>query len=252
MRAPPTAADPAAVGRLGGHGQAEEGGALVDALEEAQDEPAQPRPGGEASAGQDELDGVLHAVVHRLHAGPEQVVPVGEVDVDGRAGDAGLAGDLVHGDVGGAALAEEPARRLDDLVAPEVADDLLQRVGRAPGHGCCVPLGRPAQAPTRADGREGHGEVLDAVDELGLQALHLAVLADVGHAVEQVLEHDPDLHAGQVGPEAEVGAAAAEGDVGVGVPGDVEGVGVGRRRPRPGWPRRGRRRPCRRRRSWCR
>ena len=75
-----------------------------------------------------------HAVVHGLHAGPQQVVAVGEVDVDGRAGDAGLAGDLVHGDVGGAALAEEPARRVDDLVAPEVADDVLQRVGRAPSH----------------------------------------------------------------------------------------------------------------------
>ena len=49
---------------------------------------------------------------------------------------------------------------------------------------------------------------------------------DVGHAVEQVLEHDPDLHAGQVGPEAEVRAAAPEGDVRVGVTADVEGVGV--------------------------
>ena len=68
--------------------------------------------------------------------------------------------------------------------------------------------------------------MLDAVDELGLEALHVPGLADVGHAVEQVLEHDPDLHAGQVGAEAEVGAAAAEGDVGVGVAPDVEGVGV--------------------------
>ncbi len=49
---------------------------------------------------------------------------------------------------------------------------------------------------------------------------------DVGHPVEQVLEHDPDLHAGQVGAEAEVGSAAAEGDVGIGVAADVEGVGV--------------------------
>ena len=68
--------------------------------------------------------------------------------------------------------------------------------------------------------------MLHAVDELRLQALHLAVLADVGQAVEEVLEHDPDLHAGQVGAQAEVGAAAAEGDVRVGVPADVEDVGM--------------------------
>ena len=56
--------------------------------------------------------------------------------------------------------------------------------------------------------------------------LLVAVLADVGQPVEQVLEHDPDLHAGEVGAEAEVRAAPAEGDVGVGVAPDVEGVGV--------------------------
>ena len=41
MSAPPTAAEPAAfVGGLGGHGQAEEGRALVDALEQAEDQAA--------------------------------------------------------------------------------------------------------------------------------------------------------------------------------------------------------------------
>ena len=68
-----------------------------------------------------------------------QLVAVGEVDVDGRAGDAGLGGDLVHGDVGGAALAEEAPRRVHDLVPPEVPDDLLQGVGRASGHGVGAP-----------------------------------------------------------------------------------------------------------------
>jgi len=42
-----------------------------------------------------------------------------------------------------------------------------------------------------------------------------------------MLEHDPDLHAGQVGAQAEVGATGPEGEVGVGVAGDVEGLRVG-------------------------
>ena len=158
-------------------------------------------------------------LVHPLQAGPQQLVAVGEVDVDGGAGHAGLGGDLVHGDLGGAALAEEAAGHVDDLVPPEVADDLAQRSGER----------RATAAQAVADGRrggEGHREVLHAVDELRLQALHVAVLVDVGQAVEQVLEHHLDLHAGQVGPQAEVRAAAAEGDVGVGVPADVEDVGV--------------------------
>ncbi len=41
---------------------------------------------------------------------------------------------------------------------------------------------------------------------------------------EQLLEHDPHLGPGQVGPEAVVGADA-EGDVGVGAPVDAELVG---------------------------
>ena len=134
MRAPPTAAEPAAFGGgLGGHGQTEEGGALVDALEQAEDEA--PQALGRGGVDLDHRgDGVQHGVVHRLEAGAEQLVAVGEVDVDGGAGDAGLGGDLVHGDLGRAALAEEAAGRVEDLVAAEVADDVLQRSRRAPGH----------------------------------------------------------------------------------------------------------------------
>ena len=116
-----------------------------------------------------EGDAALQVVVHGLHAGAQEVVPVGEVDVHGRAGDAGLGGDVVHRHVGGAAFAEETARRVDQLVAPEVADDVLQRVGGAPGHRYLARLIRPAGSGADAGGRgERHGNVLDAIDELGL------------------------------------------------------------------------------------
>ena len=132
------------------------------------------RSAGAASVLDHRGDGVQHGVVHRLQAGAEQLVAVGEVDVDGGAGDAGLGGDLVHGDLGRAALAEEAAGRIEDLVAPEVADDVLQRVGGAPGHEWCALLARrrslspPAQEPTRSGGGEGDREMLDAIDELRL------------------------------------------------------------------------------------
>ena len=159
MRAPPTAAEPAAFVRgLGGHGEAEEGGALVDALEQAEDEGAQAfgRRGVDLDHGG---DGVQHGVVHRLEAGAEQLVAVGEVDVDGGAGDAGLGGDLVHGDLGRAALAEEAAGRVEDLVAPEVADDVLQGIGGAPGHGeSLLPRARSARRlRNRPERRERRG-----------------------------------------------------------------------------------------------
>ena len=68
-------------------------------------------------------------VVHPLQAGPEQLVAVGEVDVDRGPGHARLGGDLVHRHLGGAPLAEEPPGHVDDLVAAEVPDDLLQVLG---------------------------------------------------------------------------------------------------------------------------
>jgi len=82
------------------------------------------------------------------------------------------------------------------------------------------PSGRGAQRG------EGHRDVLGAVDEVGLQTLHLAVEVDVGHPLEYSIEHHLDLHPGQVGPETEVGATSTEGDVGVGTAGDVEGSRV--------------------------
>ena len=115
-------------GRLGGHGQAEEGRILVDALEQAPDHGPQPLGGvGPALPRPDR--GVLELLVHALEAGPEQLVAAGEIDVDGGAGHARLGGDLVHGDLGGAPGPEEVARHVDDLVPPEVADDLAQMLG---------------------------------------------------------------------------------------------------------------------------
>ena len=135
ISAPPTAAEPAAV-VVDWVAMARRKKAGLSSMRSSRPRMsgAQPLARGGAVL-DDQRDGVLHPVVHGLHAGPQELVAVGEVDVDGRAGDAGLGGDLVHGDLGGAALAEEAARRVDDLVAPEVADDVLQRVGRAAGHG---------------------------------------------------------------------------------------------------------------------
>ena len=151
MSAPPTASDPAAV-VVDWVAMARRKKAGLSSMRSSTPRirPAQPlhRRGAVVDH---EGDGVLQAVVHGLHAGAQELVAVGEVDVDGRAGDAGLGGDLVHGDVGGAALAEEAARRVDDLVAPEVADDVLQRIGRAPGHR----LLRLAQSAGRLRRRRG-------------------------------------------------------------------------------------------------
>src|SRR6478735_9296556 len=56
-------------------------------------------------------------------------------------------------------------------------------------------------------------DVLEAVDEVGAEALHGAGELDVVEAVEHLVEHDVDLEARQVCTEAEVRAAAAERDV---------------------------------------
>src|SRR4051794_15980682 len=47
-------------------------------------------------------------------------------------------------------------------------------------------------------GLEGHRQVLDAVDEVGAETLDLAVELHVGRAAQELLEHHPDLEAGQV------------------------------------------------------
>src|SRR4051794_38308111 len=75
--------------------------------------------------------------------------------------------------------------------------------------------------------REAHGDVLQAVDEVGAESLHLAGHLDVGEALQELFEEDLHLQASEVGAQTEVGAATAEGDVLVGGAAHVELVGVG-------------------------
>jgi AcrR family transcriptional regulator len=111
---------PGSRGLVGDEGEAEEGRVVVDALEHRLDERPE-APDGAVRPLPPARHGFEQLVVHSLEAGPQQLVPVGEVDVDRRSGDAGLLGDLVHRHLGRAPLAEEPPGDVDHLVAPEVA-----------------------------------------------------------------------------------------------------------------------------------
>jgi len=77
-------------------------------------------------------------------------------------------------------------------------------------------------------GRTGKGlcvadrEVFYAVQPAGAEALGVAGQGDGGHVVSDRVEDEVDLQAGQVGAQAEVGAAAAEAEVRVGAAHDVE------------------------------
>src|SRR5438445_949360 len=82
------------------------------------------------------------------------------------------------------------------------------------------------RAPLPSLGGEADGHVLDAADEVGAEPGRRAGELDVGQAAEQLLEHDPDLQAREVGAEAEVGADP-EAEVVVRMPSDVEAVGMG-------------------------
>ncbi len=85
----------------------------------------------------------------------------------------------------------------------------------------------PAQRPTGAEGAKATGMCFTPLMKLERSRSTSAVEPDVGHPVEEAVEHDPDLHAGQVGPQAEVGTPATEGHVVVGGPPDVERVRIG-------------------------
>ena len=116
-----------------GQSQAEEGRTVVELFEYAGHEDLESvhgigtRPPGFG-------DGLEQLVVHALEAGPQQLVPVGEIDVDRRAGDAGFRRDLVHGHLGGTPFAEQAAGDVDDLITAEVTDDLFEVVGRTRSH----------------------------------------------------------------------------------------------------------------------
>src|SRR5262245_59186010 len=75
--------------------------------------------------------------------------------------------------------------------------------------------------------RDAHRHPLDAVDEVRLEVLGLPRDLELGYAPQQLLEHHPDLAAGEVRAEAEVRSAAAEPDVLVRVAAHVERVRVG-------------------------
>ena len=96
MRAPPTAADPSAPVPCVAMARRKKAGLSSIALEQPEDE------GAEALSRRapwfvGQRHGVLEPVVHGLHAGPQQLVAVGEVHVERRAGHPRLGGDLVHG-----------------------------------------------------------------------------------------------------------------------------------------------------------
>ena len=119
------------------------------------------------------------------------------------------------------------AGQRDGLARRQEGDGLVeaQPRRRSPRRPSAGPGGK-RRAPDGSGRREGDRDVLGAVDEIGLQALHIAVEPDVGDPSEQPVEHHHDLHPSEVRTEAEVGPASAEGDVVVRRAGDVEGVGV--------------------------
>ena len=81
--------------------------------------------------------------------------------------------------------------------------------------------------PERQRRRVGDGDALRALHEVGVDPRRLAGELDVLEPAEQLLEDRADLHAGEVGAEAEV-AAEAEGEVaGRVLPADVEAERVG-------------------------
>jgi hypothetical protein len=69
--------------------------------------------------------------------------------------------------------------------------------------------------------------MLDPFDEVRPQALGRARLSQVRYAVQEMVEHRPDLHAGQIRSQAEARPTASEGNVRVGIPRCVEALGRG-------------------------
>ena len=105
-------------------------------------------------------------------------------------------------------------RPRQDPARPGVRDPALPGV-RDPAQASAV-------ASTRRTRRPLHRHVLDAADEVRQQPLRLTGQLHVGHARDQLGEDELQLHAGQVGAQAEVRTAAAERDVRVRVARDVE------------------------------
>src|SRR5674476_429740 len=85
---------------------------------------------------------------------------------------------------------------------------------------------------------EGHRHMADAGVFVGTGPLYRAGQGETLQPIEQFVEDAPDLHPGQIGPQAEVGAIA-EGEMRVRVPPDIKTervledrpVAIGRRPP---------------------
>ena len=159
-----------------------------------------------------------------VHGGRhEQGVGAGEVPVDRLAGDAERAGDVGDGEVGAAGV-DRLARRVED-----------------PRDGFVVAGGRRARPAVGAHAGilllalVGDREPLDAVEPSRPKPLRLRQFRDVRDLVGDLVEDQLDLHAGQVGADAEVRAVAAEAEMRVGVAQDVELERAGRRRRRRSW-----------------
>src|SRR5271166_1307078 len=73
----------------------------------------------------------------------------------------------------------------------------------------------------------GDRQPLDAMDELRQQPGGFLDRDDVGYFAAQLVEDDPDLTAGQVGAQAEMGTPAAEAEMRIGVSGHVESPRIG-------------------------
>ena len=145
----------------------------------------------------------------------EQGVGAGEVPVDGLPGDAERAGDVGDGEVG--------APRVDGLArgVEDPRDGFL--VG---GGGRARPAVGAHAGNATAASPVGDLQLLDAVEPARPKPLRLGQFGDVGDLVGDLVEDQLDLHAGQVGADAEVRAVAAEAEVRVGVAQDVELEGM--------------------------
>ena len=128
----------------------------------------------------------------------QQCLGAREVAVHRLAGDAQRAGHVGDGEVRATLV------------------DRLARGSEYPGDGFLVTRRRGAGPPVGSHAENcselavGDLQVLDAVDPAGPKTLWLGQFRDVGNLIGDLVEHQLDLHARQVGADAEVCAVAAE------------------------------------------
>ena len=167
-------------------------------------------------------DGLEQLRVHPVEAGAQQLLSVGEVDVDRGAGDPGLSGDLVHGHVGGAPFAEQSAGHLDHLFAPVVANDLLAGRRRPGGASSGLRrLGRRGAAAGNATGRcliplmnwDCRRSTGPSSRSSGIRSRRCSNMTRISSRA-------------RLAPRQKCGPPGTEGDVRIRVAGDVESLGI--------------------------